>query len=160
MNSSKVYVAIATVFGVGWSPRAPGTAASLVALPFAWLIAFFGGRFALLAASILVAALGAWACEHYVHEKGQADPPECVIDEIAGQWLVCAFAPLGLLGYVFAFLLFRAFDIFKPWPIRAVERLPGGIGIMADDLVAGLFAGIVIAIAMHVIAVIAHPGLV
>jgi phosphatidylglycerophosphatase A len=151
MNHKKVYTAIATVFGVGYSPIAPGTAASIVALPIAWLIAISGGRFVLLLAAILASAAGAWACEHYAGEKKENDPSECVIDEVAGQWIACAFAPTNdmLLAYALAFVLFRFFDIVKPWPISAAERLPGGFGIMADDVVAGLFAGIIIAILAH-----------
>jgi phosphatidylglycerophosphatase A len=151
MNLKKGYTSIATVFGVGYSRIAPGTAASIVALPFAWLIAISGGRFALLLAAILATASGAWACELYAHEKKENDPSECVIDEVAGQWIACAFVPSNdvLLGYALAFVLFRAFDIVKPWPISAAERLPGGFGIMADDVVAGLFAGIIIAILAH-----------
>jgi phosphatidylglycerophosphatase A len=151
MNLKKVYTSIATAFGVGYSRIAPGTAASIVALPFAWLIAISGGRFALLLAAILATASGAWACELYAHEKKENDPSECVIDEVAGQWIACAFVPSNniLLGYALAFVLFRFFDIVKPWPISAAERLPGGFGIMADDVVAGLFAGIIIAILAH-----------
>jgi phosphatidylglycerophosphatase A len=160
MNQQKVYTAIATVFGVGRLPFAPGTAASIVALPIAWLIvALSGSPFLLLFAGLLVNAIGAWACELYSRDKGEKDPSECVIDEVAGQWIACAFIPTNssigfmLLGYSLAFVLFRVFDILKPWPISAAERLPGGIGIMADDFVAGLAAG-------AIIAVLAHLGLV
>jgi phosphatidylglycerophosphatase A len=160
MNQQKTYTAIATVFGVGRLPFAPGTAASIVALPIAWLIvALSGSPFLLLFAGLLVNAIGAWACELYSRDKGEKDPSECVIDEVAGQWIACAFIPTNssigfmLLGYSLAFVLFRVFDILKPWPISAAERLPGGIGIMADDFVAGLAAG-------AVIAVLAHLGLV
>ena len=151
MNSRAVYTPIATVFGIGYSPIAPGTAASVVALPFAWLIAISGGRFVLLLAAILASAIGAWACELYAHEKKENDPSECVIDEVAGQWIACAFAPPNdmLLGFALAFVLFRVFDILKPWPVSAAERLPGGLGIMADDVAAGVLAGIVIAILAH-----------
>jgi phosphatidylglycerophosphatase A len=136
---------IATVFGVGRSPAAPGTAGSLVALPVAWLLAMWGGRFVLLLAAIFVLAIGSWACEIYVRKTGKEDPPECVIDEVAGQWIVCAFAPLSLPAYALAFALFRLFDILKPWPINWVERnTPGGLGVMLDDVVAGLMACVII----------------
>jgi phosphatidylglycerophosphatase A len=91
-------------------------------------------------------ALGGWAAEHYVREHGVSDPSECVIDEVAGQFIACAFAPRTLLGFTLAFLLFRVMDILKPWPIYLAERLPGGLGIVADDIIAGVFAGLIILI--------------
>jgi phosphatidylglycerophosphatase A len=157
----KIYESLATLFGIGRVRTAPGTVASLVALILAYPVAATGGRFMLLAGGLVANAVGAWACDVYAREKGQKDPPECVIDEFAGQWIACAFvplspfsfAPLSLLGFVLAFVLFRIFDIAKPWPISRLERLPGGLGIMADDLAAGLAAGVIIA-------VLAHAGLV
>ncbi len=145
--------AIATLFGVGYARTAPGTVASAVALPFAYLIAFTGGRFALLVLAIVVLAIGAWASELYAAETKTFDPSECVVDELAGQWIACAFAPVSLAGYALAFVLFRIFDIWKPWPTRRVERLHGGLGIMADDVVAALMAGVILA-------VLAHTGLI
>jgi phosphatidylglycerophosphatase A len=135
---------IATLGGVGHAPYAPGTAGSIVALPFAWLIAYGAGRFALMLAAVLVLALGAWASELYTTQTKRTDPSECVIDELAGQWIACAFAPTTVLGYALGFLLFRLFDIWKPWPIRAVEHLHGGIGVMADDVLAALAAGAIL----------------
>ncbi len=141
---------LATLFGIGRVPSAPGTAASAVALPLAWIIAEFGGRFALLFAAIVAFAVGSWACEIYARSKGNPDPSECVIDELAGQWIVCAFAPLSIPAYILAFILFRVFDILKPWPINITERrVPGGLGIMADDVVAGLMASLIIAVLAH-----------
>ena len=146
----RIATQIATVLGVGRVPTAPGTAGSIVALPFAWLIAAFGGRFALMLAAILVLGIGAWACEVYARANGKDDPSECVIDEVAGQWIVCAFAPLSIPAYFVAFILFRIFDIVKPWPIRVVERrVPGGLGIMADDVVAALMGCIIMAVLGH-----------
>jgi phosphatidylglycerophosphatase A len=135
---------IATLGGVGYAPYAPGTAGSIVALPFAWLIAYGAGRFALMLAAVLALAIGAWASELYTAQTKRPDPSECVVDELAGQWIACAFAPKTLLGFGLAFLLFRLFDTWKPWPIRAVERLHGGIGVMADDVLAALVAGAIL----------------
>jgi phosphatidylglycerophosphatase A len=144
---------IATVFGLGYSRVAPGTVASIAALPVAWLVADFGGangRFWLLLLAILTTAIGAWACELYSRTKTDPDPSECVIDEVAGQFLVCAFAPTHLFAYLVAFVLFRVFDITKMWPINEVERrVPGGLGIMADDIAAALIASIIIAVLAH-----------
>ncbi|MBV8798746.1 MAG: phosphatidylglycerophosphatase A [Alphaproteobacteria bacterium] len=146
MNVSR---AIATLFGIGHAGFAPGTVGSIVSLPLAYLIAWSGGRFALLLAAIIALAIGAWASELYARQVKSFDPKECVVDELAGQWVACAFAPVSLLAYALAFALFRLFDIWKPWPIRKIEHLHGGIGIMADDLVAAVFAGVVLAVLAH-----------
>jgi phosphatidylglycerophosphatase A len=136
---------LATFFGIGRVPFAAGTVASLVALPLGWLLVFLGGR-ALAIGIGLAVVLGVWACQ--VHAKAIAvkDPSECVIDEIAGQWI--ALVPIVIEGredwrpFVMAFFLFRLLDITKPWPIATMEKLEGGLGIMADDIVAGLFAAL------------------
>jgi phosphatidylglycerophosphatase A len=140
---------IATLFGVGRSPYAPGTVASLIALPFAAIIHYYAGSFFLLLAAILASAVGAWACDLYSKQIGKSDPSECVIDELAGQWLACAFAPFSPVGYALAFVLFRLFDITKLWPISLAERVPGGVGVMLDDIVAAVMAGALLAVARH-----------
>ena len=145
----KASEAIATLLGLGRVSAAPGTLASVVALILAWPIALYSGRFGLLAAGIAVSAIGAWASEHYARDTKQADPSECVVDELAGQWIACAFAPISFLAFLLAFVLFRVFDILKPWPISRLEKLPGGVGIMADDLAAAVAAGAIIAILAH-----------
>jgi len=139
---------LATLLGIGRAPLAPGTWASLAALPLAWGISALGGVALLAAWTLVAAALGIWACDIYARESGKHDPSECVIDELAGQWIACLAAPLSLPGYALAFVLFRLFDIWKPWPISAAERARGGVGVMLDDLVAGLFAAILVA-AVH-----------
>ncbi len=136
--------AIATLGGLGRVRPAPGTVASLVTTIAAFGLAALGGRVVVLLLGIFAMALGSWAAEHYVRERAVPDPPECVIDEVAGQLLACAFAPRTILGFALAFLLFRVLDIFKPWPIYLAERLPGGLGIVADDVAAGLIAGLII----------------
>ena len=119
-------------------PIAPGTVASVVALPLAWLIAAGAGDDMAVdrwRSSSAHSASG--PANLYARETGSDDPSECVIDEVAGQWIACAFAPLSLWGFALAFVLFRLFDIIEAWPVSAAERLPGGLGIMADDIVAG-----------------------
>jgi len=145
---------LATVFGIGRLRPAPGTIASLAALPVAFGLGLLAhtdwqGRAYVLLAGIAAFAAGAWACEIYCRETGKTDPSECVIDEVAGQWIACAFAPLTIKAYAVAFLFFRAFDIAKPWPIGRAEEIPGGLGVMADDLLAGLGAGIIVAVLAH-----------
>jgi phosphatidylglycerophosphatase A len=140
---------IATLFGIGRARYAPGTVASLVSLPFAFVIRFYMGSFGLMVAAVFASALGAWACDLYMKRVGKADPSECVVDELAGQWLACAFAPFTLVGFALAFALFRLFDITKLWPISLAERVPGGTGVMLDDIVAGLMAGAILTAAQH-----------
>lgn len=136
--------AISTLFGIGRARKAPGTIASLASLPFAAIILWLGGPFILLLGGFAAFALGCWSCGVYARESGKDDPSECVIDELSGQWIACAFVPVSFLlpGFVLAFLLFRLFDIWKPWPVSWAEKLPGGIGIMADDVIAGALAGL------------------
>ncbi len=138
----------ATLFGIGYAPFAPGTVASAVALPFAFLIQTFGGGRALFVAALVASLVGYWACELYVRQTGNEDPSEAVIDELAGQWFACALAPLSWSGYAAAFVLFRFFDMTKVWPVSAAERVRGGWGVMLDDIVAGLIAGGIVA-ALH-----------
>ncbi len=140
---------VATVFDIGRAPVAPGTIASIAALPFAWLILRHGGVASLAGAAAIATLLGVWACDVYVRQTGREDPSECVIDEVAGQWIACAFAPLSFPGFALAFALFRLFDITKLWPISAAEKMRGGLGVMADDVVAGLVAGIIVAALTH-----------
>jgi phosphatidylglycerophosphatase A len=125
-------------------PFAPGTWGSLAALPLAWIIVWLGGHVALAIATMLVFAIGCWASDAATDEK---DPGYIVIDEVAAQFLVLVAAPLDWRFYAAGFVLFRIFDIWKPPPIRRVERaVPGGLGIMLDDIVAAIYALILLAI--------------
>jgi phosphatidylglycerophosphatase A len=149
---------IASVLGIGYFPVASGTVMSIVATVLAMMLAQHGGGLTLVAASLIAFVIGIWACGAHVRATGRDDPSECVIDELAGQWLACAgicFTPIfpSVAAFALAFLLFRLFDILKPWPISAAEKLPGGMGVMADDMLAGLAAGI-IAGAVHYFRVI------
>ena len=137
--------ALSTVFGIGYARFAPGTVASAVALPFAWLISWKLGETALCVASLAVYVIGVWSCGLYAAATGRSDPSECVIDEVAGHWFACAVAPLSLTAFAIAFVLFRFFDITKLWPVSLGERLPGGLGIMTDDMIAGALSAVIIA---------------
>ncbi|MBL6854151.1 MAG: phosphatidylglycerophosphatase A [Alphaproteobacteria bacterium] len=136
---------LSTWFGVGFLRPAPGTIASAVALPFAWLILWKLGPAPLAGASLVAFLTGVWSTGAYAARTGGEDPSECVIDEVAGQWLACATAPLTPLAFGIAFILFRFFDITKLWPVSLGERLRGGWGIMADDMIAGALSAIVVA---------------
>ena len=141
---------IATWFGAGLLPRAPGTWGSLAALPFAWVIAWAGGWMALAAATVLVFALGVWAADREAGRAGAHDPGSIVIDEVAGQWLTLLAAPLDPLAYALGFVLFRIVDITKPWPASWADReIKGGIGIMLDDVLAAAYALLVMLVCRH-----------
>ena len=143
---------LATWFWSGKSPVAPGTAGSIAALPFAWIIHLYGGALWLGAAGIVCFAFGCWVSSVHSDAIGADDPGEIVIDEVAALWLVLSVVPLDLLWYGAGFVLFRLFDIWKPWPIRHLERqFHGGFGIMVDDVVAALYAALIL-IVLRVIA--------
>ena len=132
---------LATWFGTGLLPRAPGTWSSLAALPFAWIIAAHGGAIALAAATALLFVLGWWASSRTVAAAGMADPGFITIDEAVGQWLALIAAPLDPIAYLVGFVAFRAADIAKPWPVSWADRkIHGGLGVMLDDVLAGLYA--------------------
>lgn len=134
---------LATWFGSGLAPRAPGTCGSLAALPFAWVIASWGGPYALLVAAIAVFVLGIWAAGATARAEGRGDPGEVVIDEVAGIWLTLVPVTPTLLHFALGFALFRLFDIWKPWPVSLADRsLHGGLGIMADDVLAAGYAAL------------------
>jgi len=130
------YSVVSTCFGLGCLTSMPGTLASFVAFLIyiiypvnLWIIA---GVF----------LLGVFAADRYIKERGNLDPGEVVIDEVVGSWIAFfGFSP----GAAFAALfLFRVFDILKPFPVNAAEKLPGGVGVMADDVVAGLYANLLV----------------
>jgi phosphatidylglycerophosphatase A len=139
---------LATWFGAGLLPGAPGTWGSLAALPFAWLIMTCAGALGLAAATGAVFLAGCWAAGAVVAAGGSKDPGSIVIDEVAGQWLVLIMAPTDLVAYAIGFLLFRIADIVKPWPASwADRRVSGGLGVMLDDILAALYA----AAALHLL---------
>jgi phosphatidylglycerophosphatase A len=133
---------LATSFGVGRLPRAPGTWGSLAALPFAAALAWLGGPWLVLLAALALSGLGVWASERYMAACGVHDPAAIVVDEVVGQWLTVALLPLTPLAYLLGFVLFRIADMVKPWPASWIDRrMAGGIGVLLDDVVAGIYAG-------------------
>ena len=132
---------IAFGFGAGLMPKAPGTWGTLVAIPFYFLALYLGGTLAVLACALVLFGVGIWASAVAGKSLGVADHGGIVIDEIAAFVLVLAFTPTGLAWLVTAFVLFRLFDIFKPWPISYFDRtLKGGFGVMFDDFLAAVGA--------------------
>ena len=138
---------IATWFGCGYSPIGPGTAGSLAAVAIAWLLVHYAHWQPLwfLLPVVALTGPGIWAAGVTARESQQKDPQFVVVDEVLGQWLALAGArTLNLKSWIAAFLLFRLFDIWKPPPVRQLEALPGGTGIVADDLMAGIYAALVL----------------
>jgi phosphatidylglycerophosphatase A len=138
---------LATWFGCGLSPWAPGTVGSLGAiLPALALSAVTPlNGFEIAACGILLLAPAIWAAGLTARVMHAKDPGLIVVDEVVGQWIAFAgVTHLNWKNWLFAFLLFRAFDITKPFPIRRLEKLPGGIGIVADDALAGIYAALVL----------------
>lgn len=136
---------VATCFGVGLLRPAPGTWGSLLAVVIAWVLVPSIGQvnFALLTFGVI--GVGLLASDRLERAGSDKDPSSVVIDEVAGQWLVLLITPHSLLGYFLAFGLFRLFDILKPWPISLADKnMSGGLGIMLDDLIAGVMGAAVI----------------
>jgi phosphatidylglycerophosphatase A len=200
----RLALAIATAFGVGYIPKAPGTFGSMVGIAVAILthpvslimiigLLFFQGGLGIdlpvfrghsapvlllvpsLVAFAIVGLIGLWSSSRAATYTGLKDPQHVVIDEVSGMQLtlILAIVPFGLptrllpadeasvfglysalslLNWKYlllGFILFRVFDIWKPWPVRQLERLPGGWGIMADDWMAGIYAAILLRVALH-----------
>lgn len=144
---TKAALLLATWFGCGYSPVAPGTVGSLAGLLGAWLLhqwrGWEGPPFLLLA--LALALPGIWAAGAAARHIRIRDPGIVVVDEVAGQWIALAGATeLSWKGWLGAFLLFRLFDIWKPWPVRQLERIPGGGGIVADDVMAGAYGAVIL----------------
>ena len=141
---------LATWFGAGLLPKMPGTWGSLAALPFAWYIGgAFGATGLVLAASALF-AIGCWAADIVSRAGGVRDPAVVVIDEVTAQWLVLAVAPASFPAYAAGFVLFRIADIVKPFPASWADRaVHGGFGIMLDDVIAALYAGLALLLLMR-----------
>lgn len=141
---------VATGFGSGYSPIAPGTAGSAVGLLLYWPLARLPLA-AQVAATLLVFSAGVAAASHLASRLGVEDPGVVVVDEVVGMWVTMLFLPLTPLSALIGFFAFRAMDILKPFPARQLEHLHGGWGIMADDLMAGVYANLLVRIALFVV---------
>lgn len=134
---------IATWFYCGYAPVAPGTAGSAAAILIALLVKATPLQFGLM--GVALAIPGMWAADVTAKELKSKDPGRVVVDEVVGQWMTLAGATaFNWKAWVLAFALFRIFDIWKPVPVRQLEKLPGGVGIVADDMMAGVYAGLVL----------------
>ena len=158
-------VLLATWFGVGLMKPAPGTWGTIAGVPFAIFIAVAFGWIGLFISTIALFFIGAWAAESFEKKSGSHDHGSIVIDEVVGVWIalwcmICKDALISLGHYggglqidfsysieplyvILAILFFRFFDILKPWPIGYLDKkIPGGLGVMVDDVVAGIFSGL------------------
>lgn len=149
-------VLIATGFGSGFSPFAPGTAGALLAtliwFGLSFIIPAVGLIWVTVALILLFTAAGIWAANRVEPYWGE-DPSRVVVDEMVGVWIALLAAPAGDVWYALgAFALFRFFDIFKPLGIRRMESFPGGIGVMMDDILAGIYSFAILIIARWLIA--------
>jgi len=131
---------LATVGGVGYAPIAPGTFGSAAGLVLWALLPRTAVAQAV--AIVLLFALGSWSGTVAEHHFGKTDPGQVVIDEVMGMLITLFLNPVGWLGAFIAFLLFRVADIIKPWPANRLEALPGGVGVMADDGMAAIYANL------------------
>ena len=138
----KIWLTIATFFYIGYIPIAPGTAASLATAVLVYFVRPYGQAPLYIQLSVIAAVflLGIPAARYTEKHFEKEDPGHCVIDEVVGQMISLLLVPHGIWPYLASFFLFRIFDIFKPFPIRYLERAPHGIGIMIDDIAAGLYA--------------------
>jgi phosphatidylglycerophosphatase A len=143
---------VATWFGCGYAPKAPGTAGSLAALLIAIALNWVGGygRWTLLLLTALLLAPGIWSAGVVAKRTNQPDPQIVVVDEVIGQWITLAgAATFNWKTYLAAFVLFRLLDMWKPAPARQFENFPGGWGIVADDVMAGVYGALAIFVLDH-----------
>lgn len=140
---------LATGFGSGYSPLVPGTVGSLVGLLLYWPIPRLSPP-AQVAALVSLTLAGIWSAARVALKVRDEDPGIVVVDEFAGMWVSLMFLPLTPFTAAAGFLLFRVLDVVKPFPARQFEHLPGGVGIVADDLMAGVYANLLLRLVLHV----------
>lgn len=135
---------IATAGYSGYFPMAPGTVGSAVGLVAFLLVRMAGGGWLEAAAILASFAAGTWAAGVAEHHFGRPDPGPVVVDEVMGMLVTLAFLPVSVTGALVGFFAFRLTDIVKPWPARGLESLPGGLGVMADDAMAAVYAHLLV----------------
>jgi phosphatidylglycerophosphatase A len=145
---TRLAVLLATVGYVGHFPIAPGTAGSAAALLLFALLRMAGSPVLEVAVTLALLAVGCWAGSAAEAHYGRTDPGYVVIDEVVGMLVTLLFVPVSAAGAIIGFFLFRVFDIVKPFPARRCERLRGGLGIMADDVVAGVYGNLALRVVL------------
>ena len=141
--TDRAAIIVATGFGAGFSPIAPGTAGSLVGLALFWPLQM-AAPWVQVAVTVIAYFAGVAASTRLAERLGRKDPGAAVVDEVVGMWLSLLFLPFTPATAVAGFLLFRVLDVFKPYPARQFESLPGGWGIMTDDVMAGIYANLLL----------------
>ena len=139
----RLAVLLATSGGVGYAPIAPGTAGSAVGLAV-YFLTWHWTATAQVALVTLISIVGVWAAGEGARHFQREDPGPVVIDEVAGQLATLLLTGAGLAAAIIGFVIFRVLDVFKPWPARWLERLPGGWGIMADDLMVSIYGNLLV----------------
>jgi phosphatidylglycerophosphatase A len=139
----RIGVFIATCAYVGYAPVAPGTFGSAIGLAVFYLVRHQRSTTVEVAAIVVLAAVGLWSATEAEHHFGGIDPGPVVIDEVIGMLITLAFIPVNMAGAIVAFFIFRLLDVVKPWPARRLEHLPGGFGVVLDDMMAGVYGNIV-----------------
>jgi len=140
---------LTTGFGSGYAPVAPGTAGSAVGLLLFWPLAALPVPWQIGACAVLF-VVGALASTQVARALGRKDPGLIVVDEIVGMWVTLVGLPFTPAVALAGFVLFRVMDVWKPWPVRSLERLPDGWGVMADDVAAGVYAHLLLRVALLV----------
>ena len=144
---TRLGLAVATVFGVGYAPTAPGTFGSVAGLLVWWVLP--ASTMVQAVSIVAIFVVGSWGGSVAERHFGRTDPGQVVIDEVMGMLITLFLNPVGWIGALTGFGLFRLFDVIKPWPANRLERLNGGIGVMADDAMAAVYANLVLRAAMR-----------
>jgi phosphatidylglycerophosphatase A len=150
----RLAVFLATCGYVGYAPVAPGTFGSAAGLAIFALVRGSGSMWVEIATIVVLFAVGVWSGSEAEHHFGGVDPGPIVLDEVVGMLITLALIPVSAMGAFVGFLVFRALDVFKPWPAGRFERLPGGLGVMADDGMAALYGNGV----MRILVAVAPAG--
>jgi phosphatidylglycerophosphatase A len=143
---TRLGLAVATVFGVGYAPVAPGTFGSAAGLLVWWLLP--ASPVVQGVAIVAIFVLGSWGGNVAEHHFGRTDPGQVVVDEVMGMLITLFLNPVGWMGALGGFLLFRLFDVIKPYPANKLEQLHGGVGVMADDAMAAVYANLALRAAL------------
>ena len=144
----RLAVFLATCGYVGYAPVAPGTFGSAAGLAIFALVRASGSTYVELATIVVLFAVGVWSGTEAEHHFGGVDPGPIVLDEVVGMLITLALLPVNAMGAFVGFIVFRALDVVKPWPSGRFERIPGGLGVMADDGMAAVYGNVVMRIAL------------
>jgi phosphatidylglycerophosphatase A len=136
-------VFVATCGYLGYVPFAPGTFGSAAGLAVYYFVRGTGSPVVEVGVIVALFALGVWGATQAEHHFGGIDPAPVVMDEVVGMLITLAFLPVNLMGVLVGFLLFRVLDVIKPWPSAGFEKLPGGLGVMADDGMAAIYGNLI-----------------